>query len=582
MATYYVSKTATNGYVVGNDTNSGLTKALAKLTINNAAVTTASDGDTVIINDGTYAETLTITKAVTINPETDYGVTITGTGTPTNVVITSDADGGTFTFGKIIIDGEALSATSAALQCGVSTNTVHSVVLNGTKIIGGAQYAIRDLLSVGNVTATEAQIIKTTGTSAFYGYNTSLVRLSGTTTFTDCTFSIVGNNAILYTIHALPHSTTGGGGTMTLVMDGNTITHTNNSATLTFNYVMRVWNVNVFDIHDNIITANSPNAAGPSNDSTNIIFCQAYTNTPTYEAHTMTGNIYNNTLYHNGTGGIIITAGGDGYIANEAGVMTDVDIYNNRAYGSTNNTDLHGIMQGQQNGGRIYGNYVENVPLALMFKGQNGGVMSGNIVVNSNGIGGQYASLRIKGSRNTVVTNNTVINLASPTYVGTIGDMFQEDETGARYGNATGIVWSNNIIYNAGATAKVVVTKDVSQTATFFNNNYYMPSASSITYTYGGVDRTSFSAWQSNVESTATNINPEIRSDYRVPPTSSLVRSGYTTPTNALDYNGYSFLVPPTVGAIEYTTIYTNGTKNSSSYSNVSKNSSTFANQPRL
>jgi hypothetical protein len=512
MPTYYVSKSTANGYVVGNDSNNGTSISTPKLTIANAAITTASDGDTVIINDGTYAETLTLTKAVTILPVTDYGVTITGTGTPSNVVVTSDADGGTFTFGKIIIDGEALSATSAALQLGVSTNTLHNVVLNGTRIIGAAQYAIRDLLSVGNVTATGAEILKTTGSSAFYGYNTSLVRLSGTTTFTDCTFNLVGDNATFYTIHALPHSTTGGGGTMTLVMDGNTITHTNNSATLTFNYVMRIWNVNVFDTHHNTITANAPNAAGPSNDSTNIIFCQAYTNTPTYEAHTMTGNIYENTIYHNGTGGIVITAGGDGYIANEAGVMTDVDIYNNRVYGSSINTDLHGIIQGQQNGGRIYGNYVENIPLALMFKGQDGGVMSGNIVVNTNGIGGQYASLRIKGSRNSVVTNNTVINLASPTYVSAIGDMYQEDEAGARYGNSTGIVWSNNIIYNAGATARPARTQNSSQTATFSNNNYYMPSASSITYTYGGTDRTSFSAWQSNVEATARNVDIQITS----------------------------------------------------------------------
>jgi len=54
MTIYYVSNSATNGYVVGNDANSGLTPGTAKLTLNSGAGTgaipTASAGDTIYIN----------------------------------------------------------------------------------------------------------------------------------------------------------------------------------------------------------------------------------------------------------------------------------------------------------------------------------------------------------------------------------------------------------------------------------------------------------------------------------------------------------------------------------------------------
>ena len=67
-ATYYVSQVATNGYVIGNDSNDGLSKGTAKLTIG-SAVTAASAGDTVYLNDGTYnfgAGVLNINKGISL------------------------------------------------------------------------------------------------------------------------------------------------------------------------------------------------------------------------------------------------------------------------------------------------------------------------------------------------------------------------------------------------------------------------------------------------------------------------------------------------------------------------------------
>ena len=58
MATYYVSKSNANsslGYVVGNDSNNGTSPGTPWLTISKA-VATATDGDTIYVNDGTYVD----------------------------------------------------------------------------------------------------------------------------------------------------------------------------------------------------------------------------------------------------------------------------------------------------------------------------------------------------------------------------------------------------------------------------------------------------------------------------------------------------------------------------------------------
>jgi len=88
--TYYVSKESTNGYVVGNDTNNGLTKATAFLTLDKGSDTCmlASGDVTMIINDGIFIGTDISTSnywliganpafdSLTIKPENANFVTI--------------------------------------------------------------------------------------------------------------------------------------------------------------------------------------------------------------------------------------------------------------------------------------------------------------------------------------------------------------------------------------------------------------------------------------------------------------------------------------------------------------------------
>lgn len=61
MTDRYVSNTATNGYVVGNDSNDGLGKSTPLLTLG-AALASASDNDVIYVNAGTYTEVIYSTK----------------------------------------------------------------------------------------------------------------------------------------------------------------------------------------------------------------------------------------------------------------------------------------------------------------------------------------------------------------------------------------------------------------------------------------------------------------------------------------------------------------------------------------
>ena len=66
-ATYYTSKSATNGFVVGSDSNNCTALSTPCLTVNGAITGKMSGGDTLRINDGTYAEEIT-----TIPSSTSY------------------------------------------------------------------------------------------------------------------------------------------------------------------------------------------------------------------------------------------------------------------------------------------------------------------------------------------------------------------------------------------------------------------------------------------------------------------------------------------------------------------------------
>lgn len=162
--TWYVSNAATNGYVVGNNSNNGLTPGTAKLTIQSTATGAGSAGDTINGNIGIYAEddgsnhglNLTAQTSITIQLDpTLVGLgtmTIRGNGsTSTDVVnVPSSSNALGFVFNNITFDGQNLGINIISPH----NNTAGGVTFNSCSfknIASGSQSAIGAFSSTGNV-----------------------------------------------------------------------------------------------------------------------------------------------------------------------------------------------------------------------------------------------------------------------------------------------------------------------------------------------------------------------------------------------------------------------------------------------
>lgn len=131
MATKYVSQSATNGYLVGADTNDGSTKLLAKLTLE-SAMAAASNGDTIVLNDGVYTAStfFNVTKGLTINPETPYGAHLKRNGAQSRVLNVNYV--GSVSLGKLVLDAEGNASTSPLSV--INSGGLTSLTLDGTRL----------------------------------------------------------------------------------------------------------------------------------------------------------------------------------------------------------------------------------------------------------------------------------------------------------------------------------------------------------------------------------------------------------------------------------------------------------------
>ena len=151
--TWYVSNVAANGFALGNDSNSGLSKALPKLTLA-AAHDAAAPGDTIIINSSeTFydSEFFSINKSLTILPWSYRGVTIRSTNASYTLYVNAD----NITLGALVIDttitagGRADSAvsgpTSGSVKRGVKINgamlkgNTYSLYFSGLCALSGVE-----------------------------------------------------------------------------------------------------------------------------------------------------------------------------------------------------------------------------------------------------------------------------------------------------------------------------------------------------------------------------------------------------------------------------------------------------------
>jgi hypothetical protein len=169
MAIIYVSNAATNGYAVGNDANSGLTKALAKLTFDGAKAV-AAPGDTLMFNDGVFtrAGAFSLTTAVNLDCETLRGATLRCTTAGTRGFFLNHPDGTTVTIGALVFDDMGLSQNAFEINAGV---TLKVTKFKGSEFTGGVQYGFRTDGNTGTV-MEDVKFGSTTATLAGGGFNT--------------------------------------------------------------------------------------------------------------------------------------------------------------------------------------------------------------------------------------------------------------------------------------------------------------------------------------------------------------------------------------------------------------------------
>ena len=475
-ATYYVSNSASNGFSVGFNTHTTTdAQSMAKpwLTISTANVK-SSDGDTLIVNDGTYTESagvgyLSIDKNLTVTPYSDYGVTVKSLSA-TRVVNIQTA-GKTITLGKIVIDGEYVR--SYPLHIGINT----LLTLNGTWVKNGANYAIL-ADGVSGDTVMNGAILTGTATVIAAYYESGSRTVSGSLTISSVTISETGiTNAAGGGIVWIPAITTG-----TFSMTNSVITSSGNVA------------------HSSIRVANTSNALISGNTIQYMhgtgygIWSYSSAAANISSSPVIVGNIVN----HNGTAGIMILAGTDG-----SGVAdnrhNDARIYGNICTGSVNSTTLHGIMVGSAKGGIVFGNKVSYATLPLLSKLSSGTSFVGNEVKNIQG-GTSGSGMRSKGSTNITFAHNGIY-LNQTSY----GAYTDHDTVVPTYSNNINYVGNN--IYQDSASA-LFATVASSSTANFVGNNYYSTTALNANqWSYIGTSYATLAAWKAAKEPSATS-NP--------------------------------------------------------------------------
>lgn len=470
--TWYVSNVAANGFALGDDSNTGLSKSAPKLTIA-AAHTAAKDGDTIIINS---SETIydsafyAIQKSLTILPWTYRGVTVRSTST--NTVLRPDVDN--VTIGALIIDA---TITAGGLADGAIRGSFakKGFKLRGAQLKSGTTYSLYwtgtcDVFDVETISQGANKGQMTFGAAIPGAINVERLKSDGTVNVSasvrDVDFSIVdsdvsvnasgivralrGTRARSYRIERCSFAVEGTPTAQTVVITGSTA-----QATV----------------------------------SVSIKNC----------------SIRNGVASGITTGGYGIGVGGE---AAGAGTFDEVLIEDNDVSHCN-----HGIFTGYGTSkARVRGNVVRDSVIGLIIKGASSGdvVHHHNIVVGGVLDGG---ALRNKGSANGKFYNNLVVYDAASVAAGVF--IYATDSTSAAE-------YSNNILYAPGLTcSKAVVvdgTSNIAARSNLYNAGTFAANA------FGGGTWESWAA----VEAGAISADPLFAGvgDYRLSQASPAIGAG--------------------------------------------------------
>lgn len=527
----YVSNAATNGYVVGDDANTGASKAAPFLTYGKA-VSMYSAGDTIHLNDGDYLTTdgangatyITLTKAVTILPESLHGVKITSTNATYNHYVNPSATG-SYIFGGLVLDCNTTSAI------GVSTNNTAftpTFTFNNTKFLN---FTLRGI-SIGEDNPASVNINDVTMRSVSSRNDVEIL----------ATTSLQSGNVL---IDGIDVDITQGGGVGS--MNGiKILSSTGTGSTVSIKNISGYMRGNggaSSQISPGFISLD--NIPGYTISDIDIVFTGLVGTYGIFIYPTsINGQIYDVSFSVNWTSGYMVRA-----------LAENTKIYD--CVFSNANTDQtktpHGIVVGYDIAGsdlidasEVYRNTVSGFCPAYHFVNTGDDVIFHHNIAYANY--GNYV-LYAKGALGSKFYNNTVYS--SSGYNGNCFALQPYDPAGENQHN-NNVEYKNNICYNSSSNPIFLFT-DANQTAVFDSNLFFATETLiANSWQYGGTNYGSFAAWNA-IDSTAKWGNPlfKFTTDYRLrggsPAKNAGVDVGLTT-----DFLGKPIKGLPDIGAYEY------------------------------
>lgn len=486
MATKYVSQTESNGYLVGSDSNNGSTKSLAKLTIE-SAIAAAADGDTIVINDGTYvaATYFSTTKSLTINPENEYAVTLKRTGAQARVFNISLV--GSITLGKLVIDAENNSSTNCIYVANGAGRT--TLTLNGTKTQNAGSGAAW-LTVVSTNFALYAT--NTVGRGGAYtgGYNCSSLA-SGHISINGFDFDNSSTDgASSGTKAAVVIAATSAGVTMHI----RNCTGTWKSANST-NSCIRTLGIS------GVIENNRGLRITGTDTGASIIACA----NSSIQADGIV--IRDNQGINECPGQYLIIVGADGAGAND-NKTNYPQMYRNDVSGNSSASLMHGLFFGNIKGGVCFSNRVKKAGIPLLSKLQAESSYFCDNDVDEPMPTGTTGCLRAKGSINTIFSGNRV-RLSAGALLQPV--TVNQDPTIPTF--SSGAIVIGNTFYSPIEMIYAVRVggSGDSSSASFLLNNWIAPSYASNSFAYGTTYYADAAAWSAAIEPTAyRTVDPTV------------------------------------------------------------------------
>ena len=465
VADYYVSGAASNGYVIGDNSNSGTSREEPWLTLDKA-VESAPSGSVIALNDGTYtaATYYHIVKSLEIIAE-NRGQAVLKQNGQARVIHLRDTSGGdrTLRLSGLVIDGE--DQTTHTIDLGGNDTDTVKLILHRCEVKGGKTWSVYTGNQLSDVEVWDSEF------NSSYSTHRSHIEMdnvaSGGLYVNGLTAR--GSSSAASAVSVVSISAIASGVSCHLArLD---IERPTDSAGLVrCVYILNIDNAVVENSYISV-TSETSDAAGV------VIESRSASLTANYAA------VRYCEVDHNAYGGYGIIVGRDGS-GDGDGNQNYASVHNNTVNGGPNQTTpIHGLMLGFGIGGEVYDNTVTGCGLATIAKAHSGGEFYNNTISE---FGDQ--AIRAKGSSDTEWHDNTIAVssgfLGTPVYID--ADSVDSDSI---------LITDNVINVNAAPTRIVFVADD--NTATFSGNTYNInTSLSADSWEYQSTMYQTLAAWK--------------------------------------------------------------------------------------